>query len=140
MKNNLEEKDLNGNNFDDLTELDFGGESKTKSSEEMERVFSYIYIIKFVESNIWTKLEAVGEKISFAKDILALVNYMRDPYVSWHRKAIVVAALIYFISPIDTIPDLSPLFGYLDDLGVITAVMKFLGSELIPYYKPRYRE
>jgi uncharacterized membrane protein YkvA (DUF1232 family) len=130
MKNNLEEKDLNGNNFDDLTELDFGGESKTKSSEK----------IKFVESNIWTKLEAVGEKISFAKDILALVNYMRDPYVSWHRKAIVVAALIYFISPIDTIPDLSPLFGYLDDLGVITAVMKFLGSELIPYYKPRYRE
>jgi uncharacterized membrane protein YkvA (DUF1232 family) len=130
MKNNLEEKDLNGNNLDDLTELDFGGESKTKSSEK----------IKFVESNIWTKLEAVGEKISFAKDILALVNYMRDPYVSWHRKAIVVAALIYFISPIDTIPDLSPLFGYLDDLGVITAVMKFLGSELIPYYKPRYRE
>jgi uncharacterized membrane protein YkvA (DUF1232 family) len=130
MKNNLEEKDLNGNNFDDLTELDFGGESETKSSEK----------IKFVESNIWTKLEAVGEKISFAKDILALVNYMRDPYVSWHRKAIVVAALIYFISPIDTIPDLSPLFGYLDDLGVITAVMKFLGSELIPYYKPRYRE
>ena len=130
MKNNLEEKDLNGNNFDDLTELDFGGESETKSSEK----------IKFVESNIWTKLEAIGEKISFAKDILALVNYMRDPYVSWHRKAIVVAALIYFISPIDTIPDLSPLFGYLDDLGVITAVMKFLGSELIPYYKPRYRE
>ena len=130
MKNNLEEKDLNGNNFDDLTELDFGGESETRSSEK----------IKFVESNIWTKLEAVGEKISFAKDILALVNYMRDPYVSWHRKAIVVAALIYFISPIDTIPDLSPLFGYLDDLGVITAVMKFLGSELIPYYKPRYRE
>jgi uncharacterized membrane protein YkvA (DUF1232 family) len=130
MKNNLEEKDLNGNNFDDLTELDFGGESETRSSEK----------IKFVESNIWTKLEAIGEKISFAKDILALVNYMRDPYVSWHRKAIVVAALIYFISPIDTIPDLSPLFGYLDDLGVITAVMKFLGSELIPYYKPRYRE
>jgi uncharacterized membrane protein YkvA (DUF1232 family) len=129
MNNNIEEKDLNGNNFDDLTELDFGGESETRSSEKT----------KFVESNIWTKLEVVGEKISFAKDILALVNYMRDPYVSWHRKAIVVAALIYFISPIDTIPDLSPLFGYLDDLGVITAVMKFLGSELIPYYKSGYR-
>ena len=65
---------------------------------------------------------------------------MRDQFVSWHRKAIVVGALIYFISPIDTIPDLVPLFGYLDDLGVITALMKFLGSELIPYYKPGYRE
>lgn len=130
MKDNLEEKDLNENNFDDLTELDFGGESEEEDSGR----------IKYVESNIWTKLEAVGEKISFAKDILALINYMRDPYVSWHRKAIVVGALVYFISPIDTIPDLTPLFGYLDDLGVITALMKFLGSELIPYYRPGYRE
>ncbi|RJP70824.1 MAG: DUF1232 domain-containing protein [Ignavibacteriales bacterium] len=89
---------------------------------------------KIVEDNLWFKLEKYGKKISFAKDILALFHYMRDPYVSWHRKAIVVAALIYFIAPIDTIPDLAPLVGYLDDLGVITATLKFLGSELIPYY------
>jgi uncharacterized membrane protein YkvA (DUF1232 family) len=129
MKEKFEEADLDINGFDDLTELDFGGESQEETSEKME----------FVESNIWTKLEAVGKKISFAKDILALVNYMRDPLVSWYRKAIVVSALVYFISPIDTIPDLTPLFGYLDDLGVITALLKFLGSELIPYYDPRYR-
>jgi len=130
MKDKFEEKDLNISDFDDLTDLDFGGKSKEDTSEKIE----------FVENNLWTKLESVGRKISFAKDILALVNYMRDSYVSWHRKAIVVAALIYFISPIDTIPDLTPLFGYLDDLGVITALLKFLGSELIPYYKPGYRE
>jgi uncharacterized membrane protein YkvA (DUF1232 family) len=130
MKENLKKKELDDNNFDDLTELDFGSESEEEDYGKT----------KYVESNIWTKLEAVGEKISFAKDILALVNYMRDPYVSWHRKAIVVAALVYFISPVDTIPDLTPLFGYLDDLGVITALLKFLGSELIPYYKPGYRE
>jgi uncharacterized membrane protein YkvA (DUF1232 family) len=124
------ERDIDSNYPDDLDDLDFGGQSEEDSFEKIE----------YVESNIWTKLEAVGKKISFAKDILALVNYMRDSYVSWHRKAIVVGALIYFISPIDTIPDLAPLFGYLDDLGVITAVMKFLGSELIPYYKPGYRE
>jgi uncharacterized membrane protein YkvA (DUF1232 family) len=128
MKDKFEEEDLDINDFDDLTDLDFGGESEEDTSEKIE----------LVENNIWTKLEAVGKKISFAKDILALVNYMRDSYVSWHRKAIVVAALIYFISPIDTIPDLTPLFGYLDDLGVITALLRFLGSELIPYYKPGY--
>jgi uncharacterized membrane protein YkvA (DUF1232 family) len=124
------ERDINSDYLDNLDELDFGGRSEEDTSERIE----------YVESNIWTKLEAVGKKISFAKDILALVNYMRDSFVSWHRKAIVVAALIYFISPIDTIPDLAPLFGYLDDLGVIAAVLKFLGSELIPYYKPGYRE
>lgn len=95
--------------------------------------------IHFVEENLATKLRRSGKKISFAKDILALFNYMKDPFVSWHRKAIVVAALIYFIVPIDAIPDISPLVGYLDDLGVIAALMKFLGSEILPYYKPEYR-
>ncbi len=124
------EREIDNGYLDDLDELDFGGQNEDDTSEKIE----------YVESNIWTKLEAVGKKISFAKDIIALVNYMRDPFVSWYRKAIVVGALIYFISPIDTIPDLAPLFGYLDDLGVITAVLKFLGSELIPYYKDGYRE
>lgn len=109
--------------LEELDELDFGGNTEETSEK-----------IKFVEGNLWEKLEKVGRKISFAKDILALVNYMRDSYVSWHRKAIVVAALIYFITPIDAVPDIAPLIGYLDDLGVITALLKFLGHELIPYY------
>ncbi|MFO7445218.1 MAG: YkvA family protein [Ignavibacteriaceae bacterium] len=117
--------------LDNLNELDFGGKSESWEAEQ-ERV-------QFVEENLWAKLERVGKKISFAKDILALVNYMRDPFVSWHRKAIVVTALIYFISPIDTIPDIAPFIGYLDDLGVIAALMKYLGSELTPYYQPGYR-
>lgn len=122
----------NGNDLTELEEfdaLDFGGESEEETSEKMN----------YVEENLWEKLERVGKKISFAKDILALVRYMRDPLVSWHRKAIVVAALIYFISPVDAIPDIAPLVGYLDDLGVITAVLKFLGHELIPYYDSSYR-
>jgi uncharacterized membrane protein YkvA (DUF1232 family) len=114
-------------NLEDFEELDFGGIKETEKQ------------IVYVENNLWNKLQQVGQKISFAKDILALFNYMRDPVVSWHRKAIVVAALIYFISPIDTIPDITPLIGYLDDLGVITALMKYLGSELSAYYEPGYR-
>ena len=121
-------ENYNADEIKDLDELDFGGEIDTAEK------------IKFIEENLWEKLERVGKKISFAKDIMALVNYMRDPYVSWHRKAIVVAALIYFISPIDAIPDIAPLVGYLDDLGVITALLKFLGHELIPYYSNDYRK
>lgn len=91
--------------------------------------------VEYVENNLWVKLEKFGRKISFAKDIMALYRYFRDEQVAWYRKTIVVGALVYFVSPIDTIPDLTPLFGYLDDLGVITALLKYLGSEIIPYYK-----
>lgn len=90
--------------------------------------------VEYVDENLWVKLERFGKKISFAKDILALYRYLRDSSVTWYRKSIVVGALVYFIVPLDVVPDLSPLFGYLDDLGVITAVLKYLGSELIPYY------
>lgn len=87
-----------------------------------------------VESNLWTKLENAKTKISFTRDIKALYYYMRDPEVPWYRKSLVVAGLIYFISPIDSIPDLIPILGYLDDMGVIVALLKYLGSEITPYY------
>ncbi len=90
---------------------------------------------KELDEKLWQKVERAGKKITFAKDILALYSYMKDPAVSWHRKSIVVGALIYFVAPIDAIPDIAPLIGYLDDLGVLTALLKFLGSEIIPYYQ-----
>ncbi len=113
----------------DLNQLDFGGKSEDDVEEDIE----------YVEENLWAKLEKGGKKISFARDIVALYNFMKDPIVRWHRKAIVVAALIYFIVPLDTIPDLTPFFGYLDDLGVITALLKYLGSELKSYYPAGFR-
>lgn len=117
---------------EDLGALNFGQMNEQKMEEYKEKE-------KFVDENLWGKLEKSGKRISFAKDILALYRYMKDPLVKWYRKAIVVAALVYFIVPIDTIPDLTPLFGYLDDLGVITALLKYLGSELLEYYPSGYR-
>ena len=108
----------------DINELNSDYDSASKVNRGKEEV----------EERLWEKIERVGKKISFAKDIKALYNYMVDPVIPWYRKSIVVGALVYFISPIDAIPDLAPLVGYLDDLGVTSAVLKFMGSELIPYY------
>lgn len=88
----------------------------------------------YIEENLWTKVERLGRKLSFANDIKALYNYFTDSSIPWYRKSIVIGALIYFLTPIDSIPDIAPLIGYLDDLGVITAVIKYMGSELIPFY------
>ena len=38
-------------------------------------------------------------------------------------KATIFASLGYFISPIDAIPDLTPVVGYADDLGVLAAAL-----------------
>ena len=131
------EDDVLFEDFGEFDELDFGNkEVKVKKNVDEEEVQKKI---EYVDENLWEKLEHSGRRISFAKDIMALYRYMKDPLVKWFRKAIVVAALIYFIVPIDTIPDITPLFGYLDDLGVITALLKYLGSELMGYYPEGYR-
>jgi uncharacterized membrane protein YkvA (DUF1232 family) len=75
-----------------------------------------------------------GRVMGFIKHLKALSNYMFDKDVKWYRKSFVAAALIYFVTPIDAVPDFSPLVGFLDDLGVIAATIKFLGSELRGYY------
>jgi len=123
--------------FENLGDL---GAFRTGGRTEKEIEDDYRGSTEYVEENLWSKVERIGKKISFAKDIIALYSYMKDPYVSWHRKAIVVIGLVYFISPIDAIPDIAPFIGYLDDLGVVAAVVKFLGSELIPYYDSKYRK
>ena len=114
---------------DDYNDIDILDRTPEYNSRE-----EYEKDAEYVDENLWVKLERVGKKISFAKDVMALYRYMVDTDISWYRKSIVVFALIYFISPIDAIPDIAPLFGYMDDLGVITALLKYLGSELIPYY------
>jgi uncharacterized membrane protein YkvA (DUF1232 family) len=111
----------------EFTELDFGG---IKEDEEK---------ILFIEENLWTRLEKTGRKVSFARDVLALYRYMDDPFVSLQKKVLVAAALIYFVTPIEKIPKFARLFGLLDELGVMTLLLKFLGKELVPYYETGYR-
>jgi len=91
--------------------------------------------VEYIDKELTGKLKKTRNKISFIEDIIALYNYLKDDSVKWYRKLIVVSALLYFISPIDTIPDLTPLVGYLDDLGVIAAAIKYIGSEIQPYYR-----
>ncbi|MCS7054870.1 MAG: DUF1232 domain-containing protein [Thermoflexales bacterium] len=44
---------------------------------------------------------------------------LRDPRVPIYLKALPIAAALYIVSPADFVPDLAPLLGQLDDLGVL---------------------
>jgi uncharacterized membrane protein YkvA (DUF1232 family) len=45
----------------------------------------------------------------------------RDPRVNWLKNAIPLLALLYFLWPIDVLPDFLPGVGQLDDVGVVVA-------------------
>ena len=48
--------------------------------------------------------------------------YKRPDTPAW-AKRIVLGAIIYFVSPIDSIPDILPMIGYTDDLSVLSLAL-----------------
>ena len=52
---------------------------------------------------------------------LKLYYAMDNPETPVWAKTAIIGALGYFISPIDLIPDFTPVIGYTDDLGVLAA-------------------
>jgi uncharacterized membrane protein YkvA (DUF1232 family) len=48
---------------------------------------------------------------------------LREPRVPMLTKAVPLLTALYLISPVDFIPDLLPLVGQVDDLGLILAAL-----------------
>lgn len=53
------------------------------------------------------------------QQLYALYYLLQSPHTPRRSKMIIVAALAYFVSPIDSIPDLLLPLGFTDDLTVI---------------------
>ncbi|WP_409301760.1 YkvA family protein [Pseudomonas sp. KCJK8993] len=88
-----------------------------------------------------------GERLGKVKEDLRLLQalclaYWRGEYRAISPKALlsVVAGLMYFLSPLDAIPDFLPLFGMLDDIAVLAWLMKTLGDELDAFRAWRNRQ
>jgi uncharacterized membrane protein YkvA (DUF1232 family) len=90
--------------------------------------------VEYVERNFWRKLSQLKGKFNFKRDLLALYKFMKDPKVSFIKKSLAVFALAYFILPLDSIPDISPIVGFLDDIGIVAMVVRYLSKELERYY------
>lgn len=118
----MEEKGLNKPNRTEVpVEYNPDGElSESKTEELVEKVEEKAAVSKGVKS--------------FVRHLKALGRYLFDTRVAWYRRSVAAAALIYFLVPLDTIPDFTPFAGFLDDLGVITWTLRFLGKEIEPYY------
>jgi uncharacterized membrane protein YkvA (DUF1232 family) len=71
-----------------------------------------------------------GERFDqiFARHCKILLQAVFSKKTSAKKKAIAVGALVYFLNPIDLIPDNIPVVGYLDDLAVLTLAVGALSQ------------
>lgn len=100
------------------------------------------YIDKFSESKFWNKLCAhgrqAGVKVVYAS-LLLFYAYRRRETPGW-AKRIVLGTLGYLISPIDAMPDLTPILGFTDDLGVLTFGLVTIAAYVDKGVKEKARE
>lgn len=54
---------------------------------------------------------------------LLLFYSLSNPELPKNLKAVVMGSLGYFILPFDLIPDITPVVGYADDLGIMIAAL-----------------
>lgn len=60
--------------------------------------------------------------------VIALWDKVRDPKTDKGLKALAVGALIYLISPLDVIPDVIPVLGLTDDVGILAYAFSMLSK------------
>lgn len=53
---------------------------------------------------------------------LARLETLRKSPVAWRRWLVLLAA-IYVVLPVDAVPDIVPLFGWLDDIAIVLAAI-----------------
>ena len=82
------------------------------------------------------KLRRVVRRIPFAADLVSVWYCARDPQTPASAKAMMMAALAYFVLPADAVPDVLAGIGFTDDAAVIAAVLALVGRNL----KPRHRQ
>jgi uncharacterized membrane protein YkvA (DUF1232 family) len=73
------------------------------------------------------------------RDANALYLAARDPRVPWYAKALAITVAAYAASPIDLIPDFTPVIGYVDDLIIvplgIALVIKLIPPEIMAEHR-----
>jgi len=76
------------------------------------------------------RLGAIREDLRLLQALC--VAWWRGEYRQVSQQALlaVVAALLYFLSPLDALPDLLPGLGFLDDIAVLAWVMRTWRGEL----------
>lgn len=84
---------------------------------------------KFTESDFWKKLKKYATKIGIeaVRKLLQLFYVMQKEEVPTKTKFTIVAALAYFILPIDLIPDFLP-GGFTDDFAAIATALAIVAS------------
>ena len=120
--------------------------NKKRALEEIQKRFKKAEALLKDDVRMESFLEKIEKKIKWIpflaqefKNIPTKVSmvrsYLRGNYTKIPKRTIlaIVSALIYFLSPIDVVPDWIPLLGQLDDAIVIASCWNLVNKDVEDY-------
>lgn len=99
-----------------------------------------VHHAEIIREGFASKAKRFLRQVPIAADVVAMYFCLLDARTPTWVKATVGAALAYFILPLDAIPDILPLVGLSDDVGVLTAAVTAVSSHLTDEHRQKARE
>jgi uncharacterized membrane protein YkvA (DUF1232 family) len=85
---------------------------------------------KRIRRKFWPTMKRALTQLPFASDVVTAYICALDPQTPAHVRGILLAALAYFILPIDLVPDLIAMIGFSDDVAVLTVAFTTLNKHI----------
>ena len=90
--------------------------------------------------DFWGKFTRLAAHIPFAEDLLTAYYCAFDRATPSHVRFALIAALAYFISPLDILPDFLPIVGLTDDAAVLAGAVRLVWGNIKPEHREAARE
>ena len=92
-----------------------------------------------VRRTFWATFRKAVRYIPFSDDLVAAYFCAIDPETPHRVRAVLLAALAYFVLPIDAVPDFLAGVGFSDDVTVLVAAIALVGSNITPAHRDAAR-
>jgi uncharacterized membrane protein YkvA (DUF1232 family) len=94
---------------------------------------------RIVRDGFWRKLRRLIGRLPFAEDMVAAYFCALDPTTPLPARAIMLAAVAYFVLPIDAVPDAIAVIGFTDDATVLATAIAVAGVNITRKHRERAR-
>lgn len=95
---------------------------------------------KKVRAEFWSKFKSFASQLPFAEDVAAAYFCATDKNTPFKVRGTLLAALAYFILPLDMVPDILAFVGFTDDIAVLTAAFTLVQSHITEEHRERARK
>lgn len=91
-----------------------------------------------VKSNKQSFKNFIPQLLTFQRMVMAY-SRREYPHLPWKSLLSIIGAILYFLNPLDLIPDFIPGIGLLDDITVLAWAYKSLGADVARFEEWEYK-